>query len=123
MIKIVLDTNILLQALAVKSRFRPIWNAFLNTHIHLYVITSILLEYEEILSIRTSSLVAFNVVSLIREAPNAFLTNIHYEWNVITQDVDDNKFFDTTVAANADYLVTNDAHLTQQKKWTSQEST
>ena len=36
---------------------------------------------------------------------------IYYSWNAITQDPDDNKFFDVAVAANADYLVTNDAHF------------
>lgn len=36
------------------------------------------------------------------------------EWrNAITHDPDDNKFFDVAVAANADYLVTKDAHFNE----------
>ena len=31
-------------------------------------------------------------------------------------DFDDNKFFDATVAANADYLITNDVHFNEAKK-------
>jgi len=30
---------------------------------------------------------------------------------MLTKDVDDNKFFDATVASVADYLVTNDKHF------------
>ena len=38
-------------------------------------------------------------------------TEIHYNWRLITIDPDDNKFIDCAVAANADYLVTNDKHF------------
>jgi predicted nucleic acid-binding protein len=37
-------------------------------------------------------------------------------WNAITEDPDDNKFFDIAIAGNADYLVTNDAHFNSVKK-------
>lgn len=114
--KIVLDTNILLQAIAHASRLRPIWNAFLSEQFELHVTTAILLEYDEKLSERTSKQVALNIVSLISEAPNAHFIIVYYEWNAITADYDDNKFFDAAVAAGADYLVTNDAHFNQAKK-------
>ncbi len=32
-------------------------------------------------------------------------------WNAISADPDDNKFFDIAVAADVDYLVTNDRHF------------
>ena len=35
----------------------------------------------------------------------------YYEWNVIEKDPDDNKFFDCAVAANADYIVSEDNHF------------
>ncbi len=109
--KIVLDTNILLQSLAKSSRFRPIWNNFLNEKFELIVTTTILFEYLEKLSEKTSRQVAQNVVSLINEAPNVDLVFVYYEWNLITGDHDDNKFFDAAVAGGADHLVTNDAHF------------
>lgn len=31
-------------------------------------------------------------------------------------DPDDNKFFDAAIAANADYLVTNDSHFNEAKR-------
>jgi predicted nucleic acid-binding protein len=48
---------------------------------------------------------------LLRESINSRFIDIYYEWNVITEDVDDNKFFDAAVAGNADYLVSNDTHF------------
>lgn len=41
---------------------------------------------------------------------------MYYNWNLITVDPDDNKFTDAYIAANADYLVTNDAHFNEVKK-------
>ena len=114
--RIVLDTNILLQSLARKSRTRPIWDAFLNKNYTLIITPSILLEYEEIIAGKTSAEVSSNVVSLIYEAVNATFIHIYYEWNIITEDPDDNKFFDAAVAGNADYLVTNDNHFKQAQK-------
>jgi putative PIN family toxin of toxin-antitoxin system len=114
--RIVLDTNILLQSLAHKSTCRPIWDAFLNEKFTLILTTSILLEYEEIIAQKTSEQVANNVVSLLRESVNSKLIDIYYEWNVITEDVDDNKFFDPAVAGNADNLVSNDNHFNEAMK-------
>jgi len=34
-----------------------------------------------------------------------------FKWNFITADPDDNKFVDCAIAANADYIITNDAHF------------
>jgi putative PIN family toxin of toxin-antitoxin system len=114
--RVVLDTNILLQSLARKSTMRPIWDAFLNEDFKLILTTSILLEYAEIIADRTSESVSANVISLLNEAVNAIFIHIYYEWMVITEDPDDNKFFDAAVAGNADYLVTNDRHFNQASK-------
>lgn len=35
----------------------------------------------------------------------------YYKWQLIEADPDDNKFADVAIAANADYLVTNDQHF------------
>lgn len=114
--KIVLDTNILLQSIAHASILRPIWQAFLDEIFDLYVSGAILLEYEEKLTEKTSQKVAINVISLINEAPNAHFISVYYRWNAIAADYDDNKFFDAAVAAGVDYLVTNDGHFNSAKK-------
>ena len=66
--KVVLDTNVLLQAIAKKSRLRPIWDAYLNERYELLFTSSMLLEYEEKISEKTSHLVAFNVIALLSKA-------------------------------------------------------
>lgn len=113
--RVVLDTNILLQAIAHKSRLRPIWNAFLEEVYTLHLTSAILLEYEELLGQKTSNVVAQSIISLMDKAANAYFIAVYYHWNAITADPDDNKFFDAAVASNADYLVTNDSHFNQAK--------
>lgn len=34
-----------------------------------------------------------------------------FNWKLISQDPDNNKFVDCAIAANADYIVTNDKHF------------
>ena len=109
--RVVLDTNILLQSLSRRSIVRPIWDGFLQEKFTLIVSNSILLEYDEILCEKTSEGVAFNVISLINEAVNTELVEVWYQWNAITFDVDDNKFFDAAISGRADYIVTNDSHF------------
>lgn len=36
---------------------------------------------------------------------------VYYDFGLIETDVDDNKFVDCAVAADAEYIVTNDAHF------------
>ncbi len=38
-------------------------------------------------------------------------TDVYYRWNLIKQDTDDNKFVDCAIAANANFIVTNDKHF------------
>lgn len=65
--KVVLDSNVLLVAIGKRSRFKPIWEAFLEGKYQLIISEDIIHEYEEIL--------------------RAFFT-----WNAISADPDDNKF-------------------------------
>jgi|SRR5690606_5600213 len=113
--KVVIDVNVLLQSLGKSSRLRPVWVAFVTEKFNLLISNSILMEYEEMLAQKTSETVALNVISLIGEAVNTREINIFYEWNVIRKDPDDNKYFDTAVSGDADYLVTNDKHFNEVK--------
>jgi len=49
--KIVLDTNVLLQAISSRSEHYWIWEALRQEQLTLCVTTDILLEYEEVLAI------------------------------------------------------------------------
>lgn len=113
--RVVLDTNILLQAIAKKSRMRPIWNAYLEERFDLIVSGSILLKYEEKIIEKTSHYVALNVVSLINEAVNSVFINIYFNWNIIVADPDDNKFLDAAIAAMQTILLPT-MHILMQPK-------
>ena len=114
--KIVLDSNVLLIALGRKSRFKPIWDAFVDGKYQLVISDEILYEYQEILVQHSAVGIAEKVSEAFVESPDIIFQQIYYKWNVIKSDPDDNKFFDIAVAANADYLVTNDAHFNKAKK-------
>ena len=55
---VVIDTNCLLQIIARKSPYRPIWDAFLQGRYELCVSTEILEEYQEILEQQITPTVA-----------------------------------------------------------------
>ncbi|MEO6454312.1 MAG: putative toxin-antitoxin system toxin component, PIN family [Ginsengibacter sp.] len=109
--KIVLDTNLLIIAIGIRSRYRPIWQAFIEGKYQLIISEEIIHEYEEILLERSARGASEIVMQVFAESPDIIYKRIHYTWKAITSDPDDNKFFDTAVAGNADYLVTNDGHF------------
>jgi len=109
--KVVLDSNVLLIALGRKSEFKPVWDAFIDGKYQLIISDEIVYEYQEVLSQYSARGVAEKVTEVFVESPDIMFQHIYYKWNAIKEDPDDNKFFDVAVAANADYLITNDAHF------------
>lgn len=114
--KVVLDSNVLLVAIGKRSRYRPIWQAFLSSKYQLILSEEILHEYKEILHQFAAPGAAQLVMEIFTESSNIDYRRIYYKWNAIIADSDDNKFFDAAVAGIADYLVTNDAHFNEAKK-------
>lgn len=108
---VVLDTNCLLQSISRRSRYYKIWRDFIDGRYVLCVTTEILDEYEEILSRYLSPLVARLVVEAILRANNVFRVDAQFRFGLITADPDDNKFVDCAIVANAECVVTNDAHF------------
>ena len=109
--KIVLDTNCLLQTLPSHSPYHKIWSDILSGKISLCVNTEILNEYEEIIASKTTRQIAHNVVEAIARLHTTTYQEVYIHFGLITQDLDDNKFVDCAVASNAEYIVTNDAHF------------
>ena len=75
------------------------------------VTTDILDEYQEILSRHTSPIVGRMVVEAILRANNVVRVDAQFRFGLIESDPDDNKFVDCAVVANAEYIVTDDAHF------------
>ena len=109
--RVVLDTNCLLQSISKRSRYYPIWKGFIDGEYELCVTTEILEEYEEIISRYTSTIVGRMVVEAILRANNVRRVDAHFRFGLITADYDDNKFVDCAIIANAQFIVTNDAHF------------
>ncbi len=109
--KIVLDSNVLLVAIGRKSQYRPIWNAFIEGKYQLVISEDIIHEYEEILIQHSARGISDYVKEIFIESPDVIIQNVFYKWEAIQTDPDDNKFFDVAIAANADCIVTNDAHF------------
>lgn len=108
---IVLDTNCLLQALPSKSPYHKIWTDVMAGEISLCVNTDILEEYEEILAQKTTPDIAHNVVEAIANLTTTLMQNTYVHFELLSTDLDDNKFVDCAIAADAEYIVTNDKHF------------
>jgi len=109
--KVVLDTNCLLVALAQKSPYRCIWEMFRQGKFSLCYSTEILQEYEEILQRYYSISTVVLTIEMLLKSPNVIQNVPYYHWNLISADPDDNKFVDCALNAGADYIVTNDKHF------------
>lgn len=109
--RIVLDTNVLLISLPIKSRYRPIFDALRDGDFDLVVSNDILLEYHEKIAEKTSPEVADNVLKLILSLENCLLQSTFFEWGLMHNDEDDNKYADCAIVANADHLVSEDRHF------------
>jgi putative PIN family toxin of toxin-antitoxin system len=109
--KVVIDSNVLLVAVGKRSRFRPIWQAFMNGDYQIVISEEIIHEYEEILNEHSAPGVTELVMEILSVSPDVIYKRIYYAWNMIKSDPDDNKFFDAAVAGNVYFLVTNDSHF------------
>ena len=109
--KVVIDSNVLLQIIPKKSPYRVIFDYLISEKIILVVSNEILLEYEEVLQRELNVGISENVLKLLETLPSTEKHEIFYRWNLIKEDYDDNKFADTAINSGADYLITYDNHF------------
>lgn len=109
--KVVLDTNTLVQCISPKSVYRPIWDACFDGSTWLCVTTDILNEYAEILTRLTNKDLTDFIIKSIIDNPYTLLVNVYYDFHLITQDPDDNKFVNCAISAGARFVVTEDSHF------------
>jgi uncharacterized protein len=110
-VRVVIDTNILIAIIGKKSPFRWIFDCIIQGKIALCVSTEILLEYREILEQKTNGEVAENLVNFITAHPFTEKIENYYNFQLITQDPDDNKYVDCVITAGALCIVSNDSHF------------
>jgi putative PIN family toxin of toxin-antitoxin system len=108
--KVVIDTNIFVMAIAQRSAFHDIFRKLKDEAYEIVVTTEILLEYEEILSRKYNEETVKFFLRLLDELENVHFIRTYYHWNLIKTDPDDNKFVDAALATGAKFLVTEDKH-------------
>lgn len=115
--KIVLDTNCLIQMFSVDSDFRWIFDEIIEGDLKLSVTTEILLEYEEIFNrFFESETLGGVIANIILSSSELIKQDVYYRWKLIDKDPDDDKFVDCAIDANADFLISDDAHFKILKK-------
>jgi putative PIN family toxin of toxin-antitoxin system len=108
---IVLDTNCLLHCMAKKNIYHSVWEAFRSKQFFLCISNDIINEYEEVLSRKAPLPFTNMIMRVILGNNNTIFVDPRFHFNLITVDPDDNKFVDCAIAANADYIVSEDAHF------------
>jgi putative PIN family toxin of toxin-antitoxin system len=109
--KVVIDTNVLLRTIPKISPLRQIFDQIISGEFTVCITESILQEYQEIISLKTNSSVGKNLIELFLSLQNVELVDIYFQWGLIINDWDDNKFVDCALAGSADYIVTDDKHF------------
>ena len=109
--KVVIDSNIFVSSLNSFSPYHYIFQQFAAKNFDLVISTDIALEYEEVFSWKFHRSKSNLFLDFIKSSENVIVTQVYYYWRLITVDPDDNKFVDCAIAANVDYIVSNDKHF------------
>lgn len=115
---IVLDTNVLVMSISAKNKYRDIWRSFVEGRFTLCVTNEIIEEYTEVLTRNINPQVAEAVVFAILTRANVRRLDPHMHYRLIEADLDDNKFVDCALFANAKFIVTEDHHFNVLKEIT-----
>lgn len=110
-LRIVLDTNVFLVSLAENYKYHVIFKAILENKFDLFVSNEILTEYQEVIQSRYGLTKTDAALDFLLLLSNVNQITPYFNWQLIERDKDDNKFVDCALAANCDFLVTNDKHF------------
>ena len=108
---VVVDTNCLLRMIPLRSKYRSVWEAFLNEEYIICISNDILSEYLEILTQKVNHTFAVRIIHAIIKSNSIKFYDPHYHFALISRYPDDNKFVDCAIVASADYLVSEDNHF------------
>lgn len=109
--RVVIDTNVFITIIGRKSPNRWIFDKIISGEFRLCVSNEIILEYEELLAEKTNIVVSRNVIDFLMISPYVFKTDIFFNWHLISEDPDDDKFIDCYLSSDAESLVSNDQHF------------
>ena len=115
-LRLILDTNIFLVALAPNFKYHWIYQSLIQNKFDLVLSNEILTEYHEQIVNRYGISITEASLDYLLLLPNVILKNPSFLWQLVENDKDDNKFVDCYIAGQCDYIVSNDRHLHQIKK-------
>ncbi|MEO0560397.1 MAG: PIN domain-containing protein [Bacteroidota bacterium] len=104
MIRAVIDTNVLLASLRRGGQYRWLFDAILEGRVAVVLSTPIVLEYTEIITAKTTTEIAANVIGALARLRHTHHVEVAYRWRLIEADPDDDKFVDAAIGAGADVL-------------------
>lgn len=112
---VVLDTNVVLQALNPKHDLAPIMDEWFAGSFVWAVSTEILMEYREVI-VRQSGSQRWTALDRVLSLVSLYRTNLlqvspSFYFRTITADQDDDKFADCAITAHADWIITEDSHF------------
>ncbi len=110
-----IDTSVFIQASKAGHPLHAIFTAWLRRKFRWALSHDILAEYEEILTQRSGRRrwLQFDRVLDLAEMRGDLLIKVQpsYQFQIIADDPDDNKFTDCAITAGADYVITDDRHF------------
>ena len=104
-LKVVLDTNIILSSISSKSPYKIIFDKIFGGELDVFVTADILLEYEEKIQQNFNEHLAEITIQSLEILDNVFFTDAFFQFNLIQNDEDDNKFVDCAIASNVNYFL------------------
>ena len=110
-----IDTNVLLQAANPDHFFHTIFDGWFQRRFRWALSNDVLTEYEEIISRQSGRhrWLQFARILDLAEARGDLVVSVapSYQFHIVADDPDDNKFTDCAITAGADYVITEDKHF------------
>lgn len=108
---VVIDTNVFVMTITSKSPYHQVFLDLIARKYTLLVSTEVVLEYEEVITLKYGEDTTRFFLALLSRLPNVIHVEPSYQWQLISKDPDDNKYVDCAVAGQADFLVSEDRHF------------
>ncbi len=109
--RLVVDTNVMVEAITSRSPYHEIFRSVLQGRNHLMLSNEIYLEYLEIFGRIYSEKTLTEIRLFFDYSPQIINIDPHFHFRLIEADWDDNKFVDCAICGNCDFLITSDHHF------------
>jgi putative PIN family toxin of toxin-antitoxin system len=112
MIRVVLDTNILVSAAVIRGNEFELLMRAQRGEYEMVLSMDMLIEFEDVISRKKFGFAEEFTESAADEVASiASFVNPKHRFNVISEDPADNRVLECAVAGKADYIVSGDSHL------------